>query len=625
MESKCSRLATTFTPDQLGTPLLTIPLLLLGLYAGLLATAIAIGSWAGHANPAPEEARRVTDAAERAGLGQLLYPAKLAAGVVAVAAISISALLQTNGGNFFWTIGGAVVPPLAIGSAVFYFSKKILRASGQLVGSDSRDARISITGRTLLAGVLCCETTVGLTLLGLHTLVASELGSQGASQLVLVASSTTALAAVVFARAASASIVSAGEGSAGHGPEPHTASLALLVNKSFHGPLLHILNLVVLSSLGHAVLLLLTSAGSTGLEEIWLYPHLLKLLGLFVLLFSQYSVRSAETETSSPAWMRGAAVHLVLMIAGAWSLSARLKDDWSTTLPAGLTFLFLAFGIASSLSVSEPLRTRDQHPIGLKRLPSISIALFAFLALAVLSSLDEELSLPASVSGGALVAGSLSLVPLATSWRLARDISIGGFSAHALAYGGLSTTPAPDVTSPRPFWTILSLLGLGVIFGSWSVPKIEAQLSQAIPFLGVGLSTGALATAALLAFTLRGCNPSIETIRGLLSKGVPTADDLNFEAAVVACRGAVEYKGIATIGIALTPVAVAIAIHQLVGTQNFQAFAVGIALGAVLIGTGWDLFAADEHRLERRTAGTLCSIAGTTQSLWLLAAVVLIQ
>jgi hypothetical protein len=211
------------------------------------------------------------------------------------------------------------------------------------------------------------------------------------------------------------------------------------------------------------------------------------------------------------------------------------------------------------------------------------------------------------------------------SWRLARDISSGGASARALAYGGVSSSPAPDVTSPRRFWTIFPLLVLAVIFGSWSVPTMQTQLSDAIPFLAVGLSTGALVLIALLGMTLRACGPSIETIRGLLAKQESVNGQLNFEAAVVACRNAIEYKGMASVGVALTPTVVAIGVHRFAGVPGFQAFALSLALGAVVVGTGWDLLTIDDHRLERRTVGSLCSIAGTTLSLWLLSAVILIQ
>ena len=143
---------------------LNLPLLLLGLYAGLLALSLAVAGWVGHAQTASDPARRVTDAGERAALLHLVAPAKLALLAVALlGALGASASAFVEGPTLAILIA-PVLGAVAVHGAVYFSSQKLLRASAQVVGGRGADHRLTVRSRSLLAAVLCCEATVSLIL-----------------------------------------------------------------------------------------------------------------------------------------------------------------------------------------------------------------------------------------------------------------------------------------------------------------------------------------------------------------------------------------------------------------------------------------------------------------------------
>jgi hypothetical protein len=297
----------------------------------------------------------VTDAAARAGLLHLAAPLRLAAAGVVLFTGLCAAVAFLTGVPAKWFVLGPLLAPLLVAAAVFYCARSALRTVGQLVGMTGADAKLVLTGRSVLGLVLCCEAALGLVILGTYSLAIGELTVGQTRFLVYLVGSSIALFLVIFARATTSAEFAAYGGTESAPVGPHAGSLALLVSATFHAPLLKLVALVVLSTLGHCALL--SAGGVPGHQgHLWLYPHLLKLLGLFGLLFAGMVVRTSEEESGAEGWIRGAIVYLVLMVAGGWSLSSQLPTDWARSVPAGLSFFYVSLGL--SLWLSNESETR---------------------------------------------------------------------------------------------------------------------------------------------------------------------------------------------------------------------------------------------------------------------------
>ena len=256
---------------------MNLPLLLLGLYAGLLALSLVFASWGGHSYPPPDAARRVTHAGERVVLLHLVAPGKLAAAaLLLLSALGALSTIWWPGPPFALFLAPIVCTALVLG-AVYFSCTRLLRTAGQVVGVHSSDQRVVLTSRSALSAVICAEATVSLVLLGLVVVVSPALGPAIASRMVLLTAMAIGICAVVFARALASALISGQPAETQQGPNP--GSLAQLVARAFHGPGLRLLALVTLSAFGHYLLLLPTDPGELS-AELWLYPHLLRMMGL---------------------------------------------------------------------------------------------------------------------------------------------------------------------------------------------------------------------------------------------------------------------------------------------------------------------------------------------------------
>lgn len=606
---------------------MTLPLLLLGLYLSLLVLAISLASWAGHSSPAPEEARRVTDAAERAGLSHLSIPAKVALGANFVFACGAGALAILRGLPTAWLVIAPLVAPLLLGAALFYCVRKLLRASGQLLGAVSADGRIVLTSRTVVAAVLCCEATVGLILLGVHSLAVRELGASTARLVILLVGSSIALAAIVFARAAASAHYAVARGAEAPLEQPHAGSLAMLVSSSFHAPLLRLISLILISTLGHCALLAFAhTSDEESQAALWLYPHLLRVLGLFGLLFAGMVARTSEDESGSEGWIRGALVYLVLMVAGAWSLSSELPVGWARTVPAGLSFLYVSLGLSVWLAGSDP-QHNPAETWGTQAARKLSPS-FLFWGLVIVLLLTTVLTkqdpaLPQTALLSLMLAGTLAAIPLSGVWLLARDLAGSTTQARKLAFVG-ETYRGPSTSSPSVrLLSVLPHLCLVVALCSVSGLIQAEETVTRLEFLlfGIGAAVGALLLATLAGLLEIACRKAISGIRTLVREHHEgEAAPLNFELAVVMARDAIGKSDIYWILLALVPTAVALVALPYLPTTIFRALILGLSIGGVVLGIGVELLLNSHQNGAQRTLANLCFAACLAQALWLLAA-----
>lgn len=605
---------------------MTLPLLLLGLYLGLLIVAIALASWAGHMIPAPDEARRVTDAAERAGLSHLGAAAKVALGASLLFSCLAGAFAIWKGFPTGWFAITPLVSPLLVGAALYYSGRKLLRAAGQLLGAGSSDERIVLTNRSVVGAVLCCEATIGLLLLSIYSLAAREVGPSAARLIVLLSGSSIALSAIVFARAAASAHFSVVEGTAGTAEEPHAGSLAALVSNTFHMPILRLITLVLLSTLGSCALLTLSHPDEGDASAaLWLYPHLLRVLGLFGLLFAGMVARTSEDESGAEAWVRGAIVYLVLMIAGAWSLSSELPVGWALSVPSGLTFLYVALGLSVWFGGSQVERNQEAT-WGSQALDRLSPTL-VFWGLVIVLLLATALTtgkqaLPPNALVSLLLSGTLAVVPMAAVWVLARDLSATSSPTSRLAFVG-KFYREPTAGSPsKRFLTVLPVLGFVValcaLSGVWSGAPAVSRIQLLLLGLGAGLAC--LVLGALVGLVEQACKKTISAIAALVS-GKPEADaaPLDFESAVNLCRDSISSSGVRWLLLASSPIVLALGALTFVPLPLFRALIMGLALGALVLGVAGELLLNIHPRSARRTLANLSLATGLAQALWLLA------
>lgn len=605
---------------------MTLPLLLFGLYAGLLVLSLALASWVSHDHPAEAAARRVTDATERAALGQLGAPAKQAAGTMVGVAIVAGIYANFNAGPALWVVLAAVSIPLMIGAAVYFSARKLVRTSGQVVDLTTSDSRVSLTSRSVLAAVLCCEAAVGLAILGLHSVARQELSSADSLIVAIVGAFSTSAVALIFARSSAAILLSTADISA-EAADPNPASLAILVAESFHAPFVRLLTLIVVSAFGH--LALLTGIGNEEApSSLWLFPHLLKLLGLFALVFSGMVVRNYEEETSG-GWTRSALVYLVLMIAGAWALSSELPETWARSVPSGLTFFFLLIA-ATAWVAPAPRNSPVQRNVGLPpgvaaRFRSLGTFITLLLILIIATSLaPKDTALPDGALVRLLLAGSLATAPLALCFHLANEVGSGSRRCADLAYSGQLGPPRPQVSPSSELLGLFPLLCFSAIAAATSGGLLR-QVAVSGPLLllwCLGALLGAGIIVALLGSLERTCQSAWTQVASLIrdhQTAIDPSRQLNFESAVEAVRQGSSH------GVPVWMALVSSSALLIAGTRfflpapHFQALGFGLAVGAASAGTliAWSLH--DSNSQLQRTFGRLALVSCVVQATWLFA------
>lgn len=597
---------------------MNLPLLLLGLYSGILVLALSLASWLGHVLPPPEAVRRVTDAGERAALLHLLAPAKLSL----IALLGLACVSGVSGamgnGPVFALVSAALFAPILVLASLYYSSRKLLRASAQVVTGSGADQQLSICSRNLLVAVLCSEATVSLVLLGTYAIVSATVDAPQASRVVLVAASGIGLCSVIFARSSAGAMRASHQ--EGQLQGPHPGSLALLVAHGFHAPVLRLLTLVTLSALGHGILLLFVD-GSGGDQKLWLYPHLLRVIGLMALCFGNLVVRTTESELPQTGWTRGAAVSLLLLIAGAWSLSADLPTQWARQVAAGLTFFFLipSVFVWASSSVSHRVGGRASE-----LLPYIPAALcFAGLLCTLTFSvnlLPADLSLPNQTLLRLFVAAALSLTPMSVVWLMARDMSESYRHVSELSYlgGGRLTVAGPSGGFTNLFPALTFTAAASALGNTILVPSGSGSLGL---IQTLGWVMGALVLWALLGMSEQTCIGPMRAISQLLAshqrKSTPPST-LNLELAVESSRDATR-GGLRWVLVALGPTLVVLALSFIVPAPELRSLALGMALGSAFLGVGLDWTPGESTPTERRVTGALSHVTCMGQALWLIA------
>ncbi len=602
---------------------LTLPLLLFGLYAGLLVLSLGLTSWVTHDHPAEPAARRVTDAAERAALSQLATPAKHAGATILLITTFASAHASVNEGPALWYALASISVPLLIGAAVYFSARKLVRTSGQLVDLSGSDSRVALTSRSVLAAVLCCEAAVGLVILGLHTLAGQELSSSASLTVVMIGTFSASVAAVVFARSSSAILLSTAKADR-EALSPNPASLAILVAESFHGPLVRLLTLIVISAFGH--LALLTSVGKDATaDSLWLFPHLLKLLGLFALVFAGFVVRNNEEETSA-GWTRGALVFLVLMIAGAWALSSELPDTWARSVPSGLTFFFLLLG---ATAWAAPAPTAQQNAgllIGVaSRFGSLGAFITLLLTLLIATSLaPEEVALPEGALVRLVMAGSLAAAPLALSWFLASELGHGSGRCAELAYAGQRGPIRFSVTPSSGLLGLFPLLCFTASVAATSGALLEQTTvsGRLLLLLCLGVMLGGSILVALLGSLERTSLAAGDRVASLIrehhAKVDPTGH-MNFELVVDAVRRSSANGVPVWMALIASSALLILGLRFVLPAPLFQSLGFGLTVGVAAAGSliAWSLH--DSGSEVKRTFGRLALVSSVVQATWLFA------
>ena len=581
------------------------------------------------------------DAAERAGLGHLTAPLRLAAIAVALFTLLCGTLALVTGVAAKWFFLGPLVAPLFVAATVFYCARGALWTAGKLIGMAGADAKLVLAGRSVLGLVLCCEAALGLLILGTYSLSLGELTVSQARFLSYLVGSSIALFLVIFARAAT-SAQFASYGARENAPTgPHPGSLALLVSATFHAPFLKLVTLVLLSTLGHCALLSVGELpGQTG--KLWLYPHLLKLLGLFGLLFAGLVVRTSEEESGGEGWVRGAVVYLVLMVAGCWSLSSQLPTEWARSVPSGLSFFYLSLG--ASLWLASTAHARSAGSLGRQarlNMPSFLLFLGLLLALILSASVTPETTsdgtendastlaqLPSSALLGFLLSGALAPLPIAFTWIMARTIAAGSREAEQLAYVGESRTGSARAPSPR-LLLALPMLSVVIVLTALGATWTERASIDGLMFTLFGLSAifsgltliGLLGHVERSALKARGevalllSEQRVESVHLARSEAAP----INFEAAVVRCRETTSTSALSWLLLCLTPSWAAGAALLMVPTGHFQSLALGLGTGATLLAVGFLLLQGTDADDNKRSFSNLAFISAVAQGLWLLA------
>jgi hypothetical protein len=358
---------------------------------------------------------------------------------------------------------------------------------------------------------------------------------------------------------------------------------------------------------------------------LWLYPHLLKALGLLALGFACLSVRSTEGEAPSTGYLRGGLVFLGLLIAGAWSLRSQLPVGWTRLVPTYLTSLYLAFALALWVT---PTTSKSDHSMtagrrALAHLPTIAV-LCGFLVLLGLAASQASSSpnLPNPSLIAVLAAGTLALAPLGTVWLLSRELSESVGLADQLAFvAAPKRSVAPPLPSPR-FFTLSPLVAFVVAAAALSSLQVDAGHPHSFTalFVAFGTIVGGLIVLGLLGLVERSAALGIADIRLLIQESRLGGDSaFNFEAAILLCARAISRSDLTWLLLALMPAVSMLALQPFLAATEIQSFALGLAIGAATTGAGAELLQNTLPHPARRSLAQLALCIGLSQTLWLLA------
>ncbi len=588
-------------------------------------------SWAAQAQPAREDAKRITNAAERAGLAHLVAPARLAAsGTVTLTALA-GVWGFSQGNPLTWLIMGPLLAPLVVGASLFYSTRKLLNCTGQVMGMASTSKQLALMSKTGLGAVLLLESTVALVLLGLHQVVVSVSDAALANQVVTISAASLGLSIFIFARASVSAAVCAELASQDASQAPHPGSLALLVNSIFHSPLLQLLTLAAVSLVGHVGLLLLgsTHKGDSSLN-VELFSHQLKLLGLFALLLSVLLVRTSDREKGSSAWLRSFAVFVLLMVCGVWSMGQSLPATWSIRIPVALTLFFLALGVTlSQLQVARWSPLPEGHSVSvsrgaLARAPAIVGGAVLVLALVLFASLPvSSPTLSPQTLLQLLLSATFTLVPLALLWSLIELLALGARQNTSLANGlpveqdTSEILPAPRSVEAMPYLGFVLTISLLTLLSN-TTPLAPTLV---IFLIGLGGIIGTMLIASTVGFSERASDAGVTAARALVKKYTTSAlhnTAVDFAGIILLCQEAGQRFGRRTLGLSLLSTLLSLCVLLFSGSAAFQALALGLSLGSLLLGCGALLLTCTSGDMSRRAPASLFFIQGLVQLLWLL-------
>lgn len=607
----------------------TFPLLLVALSLVTLMLALAIGGWTGHARPAPAEAQRVTDAVERAGLSQVIPGLAGVGGIVVFLTIAGGGYAMIAQRPLLWFLLAPALSGVVVHAACYYSSRRMVRAAGQLVGAISTDEAVSISARSTLAASLVCDGAAGLLVVGLWAAAQPTLGAEAAEHLCLLAALSTVLISVLLARSASVAAGAAHYGSrVGAVGQVHPASLAELVSSSFGYSIVRCASLLSVSAFGRAILLLL-SRGEASDSAHWIYPHLLQALGTLAIVFGLMTVRSSEREPGTWGWLRGATVTLVLLIAGAWSLSRGLAPGIaSRAIPSAATFFFLGTGVAVWLGTGG--RSDQGWGAALRKLPSAGV-LFTITAI-LLVSIPETLTaqkMEASEIRALILTSVLSAVPVAFAWHLGDGLFRSARGCSLLASEGKLPIDEKRSAIDGPGRGLL-----GILPALWCLVCFIA-LSRVLPvewhfdplLFGAAAGLGACMALAGAGLNLRSSRSAGRSIRELvLTHARATASEgPNLTKALTTATQAGWTLAFVWPTLLMSPALIIGIAAWAAPPGAATAVAVGLAIGGVVTGLGLNLALDHPAAEELQTEGALVSPTVVSHAAWAVTLVVILS
>jgi len=556
-----------------------------------LVVALLVSSWLGHSRPLGADGRRIADAAERAGLGQnalSLRAAIVALGLTILA--SVGCALRAGAPTLWFALLplGVAASATATGLGVARWST---RAAARLLGETARDASATLLGRAALVATLIPEAVSGLLVLGTFAWGERLLGAKVGLQLAFVAAATVAILGVVFARSTAAFVLCVDVTDRAELVAPHPGSLARVVAATFSRSILSTAALMTTSCLGHALLLAhgVTLSGEASPSSL-LYPHLLRSLGLLALVFGGLVVRSSEREPLRWAWIRGAVVSSILLVAGAWSLAPSLEDAaWTRLLPGGASFVFLAaLSSAALISLSKSSISNDSFS-------PTQLAWGAVLGLLGLSSWGllrvaaSPTPLPEHLGHSLFLACILSLLPLVHIWRVARETAVGARLAFGLSGGTDASVRGHDASPPAAWANVYWLLVL--LVGYEATQLLEGEHSQNA-LLGFGVLLGFVTLGVSLSSSARACRRARAEVNAHLEahvSGSPSASAAAFGDVLALARNSSGRGFVAPLFLVIAGSALWVGIAQRSHDSALSTALLGFVLGSLSSGAilGW--------------------------------------
>lgn len=460
------------------------------------------------------------DAIERAALAQCSFALRIVGLALLLFFLLLTPLLIRSSSSFLWFFLPPFFVVLAGLAAGLGAVRLALRATFRLLGASGSDAQVLLLSRSSLAATLLIEGATGLALTGTFLVADRYLGTTTALQITFVVTAALGLLAALLSHVAR-SLSHVGqtfplppaliEERKSSYPLPvlpaHPGSLSELMAQTFGRALSSTALLLLVSSLGHAILLAHFSQLRHEAEDsLSLYPHLLRALGLAALTFGAFATRSSDREPLHWAWLRGLLVSFTLFIAAAWSLSSLLSDSvFARLLPAACTFLFLGvlLIVASSPKFAPAPQRLTTLSRNLQRFPSLilglllsALVLFFFFLLQVF---QKDTPLPALLPYTLLSSCCLTLFPLLHSLQFSHQTTLGTqWSVSLIAAGEPGLTPAqpaPAAGPPSTYW--LSSTFLALLIGFEAV-RLLSQATHTLAVLAWSLTFGVLSLLLVL-------------------------------------------------------------------------------------------------------------------------------